>query len=74
MMVFRALWMAAVGKEESSAAAMDVVLLLEPMERSIEDIKAIFAEIDRLGGNDFLPDGRREQPPMPPANDVPFDR
>jgi hypothetical protein len=36
---------------------------LEPMERSVEDIKAIFAEIDRLGGNDFLPEGRPEQRP-----------
>jgi antitoxin VapB len=49
-------------------------VLLEPMERSIEDVAAIFAEIDRLGGNDFLPEGRPEQPPMPPDNDVPFDR
>jgi hypothetical protein len=44
------------------------------MERSVEDIKAIFAEINRLGGSDFLPEGRLEQPPMPPANDVSFDR
>jgi antitoxin VapB len=49
-------------------------VLLEPMERSIEDIEAIFAEIDRLGGDDFLPEGRPEQPPMPPANDVSFER
>jgi antitoxin VapB len=48
-------------------------VLLEPMERSIEDIKAIFAEIDRLGGHDFLPDGRPKQPPTPPAKDVSFD-
>jgi antitoxin VapB len=47
---------------------------LEPMERSIEDIKAIFAEIDRLGGGEFLPEGRPEQPPMPPAGDVSFGR
>jgi len=45
-------------------------ILLEPMERSIEDIRAIFAEIDRMGGRDFLPEGRPEQPPMPP--DEPF--
>ena len=44
------------------------------MERSVEDIKAIFAEIDRLGGCDFLPEGRPEQPPMPPVSDVSFDR
>jgi len=26
---------------------------------------AVFAEIDRLGGKDFLPEGRPAQPPMP---------
>lgn len=40
-------------------------VLLEPLERNAKDIKAIFAEIDRLGGADFLPEGRPEQPPMP---------
>ena len=40
-------------------------VLLEPMERSIEDVRAIFTEIDRLGGTGFLPEGRSEQPPMP---------
>jgi antitoxin VapB len=40
-------------------------VVLEPMERSLADIKAVFAEIDRLGGRDFLPEGRPEQPPMP---------
>jgi hypothetical protein len=40
-------------------------VLLEPMERSVEDIRAIFAEIDRLGGTSFLPEGRPKQPPMP---------
>jgi antitoxin VapB len=43
-------------------------VLLEPMERSVEDIKAIFAEIDRLGGCDFLPEGRPEQRPSPRAS------
>jgi antitoxin VapB len=47
-------------------------VLLEPMERTMEDIDAIFAEIDRLGGADFLPEGRPEQPRMPPADDVSF--
>ena len=41
-------------------------VLLEPIEggrrERIEKIKAIFAEIDRLGGADFLPEGRPEQP------------
>lgn len=48
-------------------------VLLEPLERSVEDIRAIFDEIDRLGGRDFLPEGRPEQPPMPPADDVSLD-
>jgi antitoxin VapB len=42
-------------------------VLLEPMERDIRDIKAVFAEIDRLGGPEFLPEGRPKQPPMPPG-------
>lgn len=45
-------------------------VLLEPIERDIKDIKAIFAEIDRLGGADFLPEGRPEQPPMPPPRAI----
>jgi antitoxin VapB len=40
-------------------------VLLEPMERSLADIQAVFAEIDRLGGKDFLSEGRPAQPPMP---------
>jgi len=49
-------------------------VLLEPMERSIEDIRALFAEIDRLRrGGDFLPEGRPEQPPMPPADEISLD-
>ncbi len=48
-------------------------VLLEPMERSVEDVRAIFAEIDRLGGEGFLPEGRPEQPPMPHGRDVAFD-
>jgi antitoxin VapB len=49
-------------------------VLLEPMERSVEDIRAIFAEIDRLGGTSFLPEGRPEQPPMPSPATASFDR
>lgn len=48
-------------------------VLLEPIDRDVRDIHAIFAEIDRLGGIDFLPEGRPEQPPMPPSKDVSFD-
>jgi antitoxin VapB len=40
-------------------------VLLEPIERDLADVAAIFAEIDRLGGADFLPEGRPEQPAMP---------
>ncbi len=40
-------------------------VLLEPMERDIADIRAVFAEIDRLGGGEFLAEGRPEQPAMP---------
>lgn len=48
-------------------------VLLEPVERGVDDVRAIFAEIDRLGGAEFLPEGRPEQPPMPPADDVTFE-
>ncbi len=48
-------------------------VLLEPIDRDVRDIRAIFAEIDRLRGIDFLPEGRPEQPPMPPLKDVSFD-
>ena len=47
-------------------------VLLEPMEPSVDDVRAIFAEIDRLGGDDFLPEGRPAQPPMPAADDLSF--
>jgi antitoxin VapB len=40
-------------------------VLLEPLERDLQTVRAIFAEIDRSGGADFLPEGRPEQPPMP---------
>ena len=49
-------------------------VLLEPMLRSAGCIQAIFAEIDRLGGDAFLPEGRPAQPPMPPADDVLLDQ
>jgi antitoxin VapB len=40
-------------------------VLLEPVDRDIKDINAVFAEIDRLGGADFLREGRPQQPAMP---------
>ncbi len=48
-------------------------VVLEPIGIDEERIRAIFAELDRLGGEDFLPEGRPEQPPMPPGDDVSFD-
>lgn len=48
-------------------------VLLEPVERTAEDVRAVFAEIDRLGGADFLPEGRPAQPPMPTADDIGFE-
>lgn len=47
-------------------------VLLEPMEPTAEDVRAIFAEIDRLGGAGFLPEGRPAQPPMPAADELSF--
>jgi antitoxin VapB len=39
-------------------------VLLEPLEEPF-DLAAWWAEIDKNGGADFLPEGRPEQPPMP---------
>ena len=49
-------------------------VLLEPIGKPNRDrIAAIFAEIDRRGGRDFLPEGRPEQPPMPADDRKYFD-
>jgi antitoxin VapB len=49
-------------------------IMLEPIEDEVEHrrehIRAIFAEIDRHGGANFLPEGRPEQPPMPPPRKI----
>jgi antitoxin VapB len=45
-------------------------VLLEPMERDRETIRAVFEEIDRITGGSFLPEGRPEQPPMPPPRKI----
>jgi antitoxin VapB len=42
-------------------------VVLEPIERSAEHVAAVFSEIDRLGGADFLPEGRPDQPLLPPS-------
>ncbi len=47
-------------------------LRLEPVRKKMsrDEIRAIFAEMDRIGGDRIFPDGR-EQPPMPPDDDMP---
>jgi len=40
---------------------------MKPSKSDVRDFQAIFKEIDRLGGAEFLPEGRPEQPPMPPG-------
>ena len=47
-------------------------VLLEPMERNADDIRAIFAELRRYRDIPFMEDGRR-QPSMPPADDISFE-
>ena len=41
-------------------------VLLEPLQRGPEEIRALFEEIDRLRSEDFLAEGRPTQPPLPP--------
>jgi antitoxin VapB len=48
-------------------------VLLEPVENSIDDIQAVFSLIREMGSEDFLPEGRPPQPPMPPADEVSLD-
>lgn len=50
-------------------------VMLEPIDDEVEKRRehfdAVFAEIDRiLGGERFLPEGRPEQPPMPPPRKI----
>jgi antitoxin VapB len=45
-------------------------VLLEPLEYDRAAVAAIFAEIDRQGGANFMPDGRPEQPAMPAPRDA----
>ena len=48
-------------------------VLLEPINSNAKDIRAIFDEIDRLTGGEFLPEGRPAQPKMPVSR-VTFDK
>lgn len=47
-------------------------VLLEPIEKKF-DAKTWLAKVQALGGPDFLPDGRPEQPPMPDDDETSFD-
>jgi hypothetical protein len=47
-------------------------VLLEPIETSAADSRAVFARLARYHDIPFMPDGR-QQTPMPPPDDVPFD-
>ena len=47
-------------------------VLLEPMERDASDIQALFAALDKYRDIPFMEEGR-QQPPMPPDDDVSFD-
>jgi antitoxin VapB len=61
------------GKEVRVSRQGDKVIL-EPVEAKPEqrDWTAFWAEIDRLGSDDFMIDGR-EQPDWPPDSDISFD-
>ena len=48
-------------------------VLLEPLERDAEDIRAIFAALAGYREVPFMEEGR-EQPPMPAAEDVSFEQ
>jgi antitoxin VapB len=47
-------------------------VLLEPIETSAADVREIFARLARYHDIPFMEDGR-QQPPMPPPDDVSFD-
>jgi antitoxin VapB len=47
-------------------------VLLEPMERNVSDIQAILDKLKRYRDIPFMEEGRN-QPPMPPEDDVSFD-
>ena len=59
------------GKEVRVSKVGNAVLL-EPIEKKF-DVAAWRAKLDALGGKDFLPEGRPEQPPMPDDDEVSFD-
>jgi antitoxin VapB len=47
-------------------------VLIEPIAPKPVDIREVFARLDRYLDTPFMEDGR-QQPPMPPPDDVSFD-
>jgi len=48
-------------------------VLLEPMERDPASVRALFAKLAKYHDIPFMEEGR-QQPPMPPPDDVSFDQ
>ena len=59
------------GSEVSIRRVGNSVVLEPLLQRTLDDYRAIFEEIDRLNAahGPFMPEGR-EQPPMPPEDDI----
>lgn len=58
---------------EVRAVRVGRVVILEPIEKKPFDPEAFWAEIDALGGRDFMPDGPPEDPPTQPDQRKFFD-
>jgi antitoxin VapB len=48
-------------------------VILEPIKKQPFDAEAWFARLDELGGQNFMPDGVPEDPPVQPDRRVFFD-
>lgn len=59
--------------EEVSISKVGDKVILEPVKKPI-DPKKVWAEIDALGGRDYLPDGAPDDPPAEPDPRVFFDK
>ena len=56
--------------KEVSVRRVGRAVLLEPVEERSETMEAMLCQDRREGGADFLPEGRPEQPPMPPPRKI----
>jgi antitoxin VapB len=59
--------------EEVSISKVGDKVILEPLKKQPIDPEKIWAELDALGGRDFLPDGIPDDPPLEPDPRVFFD-